>query len=54
MDQCLHATPNHRHAKTASDHEMLNIIFIDAFGMIDKQAVEHNRVLSSESAVAAV
>jgi hypothetical protein len=41
MDQSLHPAPDHRKAKAARNTEMLNIIFIDAFGMIDKQALEH-------------
>lgn len=41
MHQRLHPAPNHRKAKAAGDAEMFTVIFIDAFGMIDKQTVEH-------------
>jgi hypothetical protein len=47
MDQRLHPAPNHRKAKAAGDTEMFDIIFIDAFGLIDKEAVEHKRSLSN-------
>jgi hypothetical protein len=45
VDKRLHPAPNHRKAKAARDTEMFNIIFIDAFGVVDKQAFEHGRFL---------
>ena len=41
MHQRLHPTPDHRKTKSAGDAKMFDIIFIDAFGMFDKEAVEH-------------
>jgi hypothetical protein len=51
MHQRLHPAPNHRKAKAACDAEMFTLIFIDAFGMIDKQAVEHVGISLSNAAV---
>jgi hypothetical protein len=44
MHQRLHPAPDHRKTKSAGDAKMLDIIFIDAFGMLDKEAVEHGNL----------
>src|SRR3546814_6740105 len=52
MNQRAQSAPDHRQPEARGDPEMLDVIFIDAFRMIDEQALEHGESFPAAAALA--
>src|SRR3546814_6305043 len=52
MNQRAQSAPDHRQPEARGDPEMLDVIFIDAFRMIDEQALEHGESFPAAAAIA--